>query len=743
MPRLLGALCASAAVAAIVPDVAFSQTAVPLPPLVVRSAPSRPAARVVTAPSRPVRTAATPARSSRVQPNAVTPGLPPTEASSSPTQASRGPSLTVPNTEQARTEVQRTPGAVEVVPDTQFKNSPAQTVKDILDWVPGVWAQPKWGDDTRLSIRGSGLSRNFHLRGIQLYMDGIPINTSDGYGDFQEIDPTAYRYVEVYKGANALRFGANSLGGAVNFVMPTGRDASLFESRLDAGSFGYLRGQASSGGAFGPADYFVTGAAQRADGYREHSWGHSERGSANFGYRFSPDFETRFYLNANMVRQRIPGEVTKDSALNSPRTAWTDNVINDWQRNLDTLRLANKSTLRLENTIIDFGVFGLDRHLMHPIFQWLDYRYHDYGSFARAVDDRIIGEHRNRFIIGYNIINGTINADQYVNIGGNKGAQLSSLLQRPENYSAYLENSYFVLPTVALVAGTQYLYAVRDQQVNFSLNGDVPGRSTFSLWSPKVGVLWDVDPKWQVFANISRSAEVPSFGESVAPNFLNPNFPNIPFFLIKPQTATTYEVGTRGRRPDYTWDVALYRAEIRNELQCFFSSFGNCNVTNADRTIHQGVEAGFGVSLYKGMWAFGHDPDRVWFNLAYTYNDFRYDRDVTFGDNRLPGAPPHYVRAELLYKHPSGFSVGPNIEWVPEAYFVDSANTLTTASYLLWGLKAAYDDGKHWSGYIEGRNLSDKAYIASTSIIDRADATSRLFNPGTGRAVYAGIRYRL
>jgi iron complex outermembrane receptor protein len=741
MSRLF-ALCAASAAIAALPEFAFSQSSVQLPPVVVQTTQPRSATRVASAPARPARAAPARVRSTPMQTTVAPTDTSGTQSRQTPTQASRGPSLTVPTTEQARIEVQRTPGAVEVVPDTQFKNSPAQSVKDILDWVPGVWAQPKWGDDTRLSIRGSGLSRNFHLRGIQLYMDGIPINTSDGYGDFQEIDPTAYRYVEVYKGANALRFGANSLGGAINFVMPTGRDASLFEGRIDAGSFGYLKGQASSGGALGPADYFITGAAQRSDGYREHSRGHSERGSANFGYQFSPDLETRFYLNANMVRQRIPGEVTKDSALNSPRTAWTDNAINDWQRNLDTLRLANKSTLRLENTVVDFGAFGLDRHLMHPIFQWLDYRYHDYGSFARAVDDRIVGERRNRFIIGYNIINGTINADQYVNIGGNKGAQLSSLVQRPENYSAYLEDSYFVLPTVAFVAGTQYLYAVRDQQVNFSLNGDVPGRSTYSLWSPKVGVLWDVDPKWQVFGNISRSAEVPSFGESVAPNFLNPNFPNVPFFLIKPQTATTYEVGTRGRRPDYTWDVAVYRAEIRNELQCFFSSFGNCNVTNADRTIHQGVEAGAGVSLYKGMLAYGPDPDRIWLNVAYTYNDFRYDHDATFGNNRLPGAPPHYVRTELLYKHPSGFSVGPNIEWVPESYFVDSANTLTTASYLLWNVKAAYDDGKRWSAYVEGRNLTGKAYIASTSIIDRADATSRLFNPGTGRAVYAGIRGR-
>src|SRR6185436_16791297 len=107
-----------------------------------------------------------------------------------------------------------------------------------------------------------------------------------------------------------------------------------------------------------------------------------------------------------------------------------------------------------------------------------------------------------------------------------------------------------------------------------------------------------------------------------------------------------YEIGTRGRRPDYSWDVALYRAEIRNELQCFFSSFGNCNVTNADRTIHQGLEVGVGASLFKGLLAYGNSPDRIWVNVAYTFSDFRYDNDPVFGNNYLPGAPPHYIRAE-------------------------------------------------------------------------------------------------
>ena len=196
------------------------------------------------------------------------------------------------------------------------------------------------------------------------------------------------------------------------------------------------------------------------------------------------------------------------------------------------------------------------------------------------------------------------------------------------------------------------------------------------------------------------------------------------------------------KRPDYAWEVALYRANIRNELQCLFSTFGNCNVTNADRTFHQGIEAGAGAAIFRDIFVGGPAPDKIWLNLAYTLNDFRFDRDPMFGNNILPGAPRHYLRAELLYKHPTGFYLGPNLEWVPQAYFVDSANTLITSAYAIWGVKSGFDNGGPFTGYIEARNIANKAYIASASIINQATPTSPLFEPGFGRAVYAGVRYR-
>src|SRR5262245_35401623 len=90
-----------------------------------------------------------------------TASAPPPSAPATPTGVApqRAGSLSVPSTGEAAAAINRTPGSVDVVPDTAYKGAtPAITVKDVLDYVPGVFAQPKWGEDTRLSIRGSGLS---------------------------------------------------------------------------------------------------------------------------------------------------------------------------------------------------------------------------------------------------------------------------------------------------------------------------------------------------------------------------------------------------------------------------------------------------------------------------------------------------------------------------------------------------------------------------------------------------------
>lgn len=643
--------------------------------------------------------------------------------------------LTVPGPAAAKQQLDQIPGGVAVVESERWRDAQATTLKDVLDYTPGVFAQPKWGEDTRLSIRGSGLARNFHLRGVTLLQNGMPLNNADGSGDFQELDPTAFRYVEVYKGANGLRYGANSLGGAINFVAWTGRDVGPLQGRADIGSYGFKRVQASGGGATEKLDGFVTGNWQQQNGFRDHSYGQSNRASGNVGAKLSDNAETRFYVNLADIDQKIPGSVDRATALNSPKTAAAVNKTLNYQRNMDSVRLSNRTVVDLGPTTLEFGGYYNAKHLIHPIYQYLDYEYRDYGVFSRLNDERAVGGMNNRFTLGINFGGGYLDGKNYVNLpGGKKGAQLSAAKDTSVNTLVYAENALEVVKNVEIIAGAQYQHALRDRQDKYAPAPDVSGGQDFDLFSPRIGVMWRVDPTWRVFAGVARSVEAPTLTEL--------NFTNATLSNTKPQKATTYEIGTRGERGDVTWDLTAYRSHLRDEFQFFDLGGGNIQVTNADKTIHQGVEAGLTWDFIKGLRVTGADPDKLTLNAAYTYSDFRFDGDPTWGNNDLPGAPRHYLRAEVLYKNPAGYYFGPNVEWVPQGYYVDNKNTESakTEAYALLGARAGYDLTEKVGLYVDARNLLDRKYIASASTAATASAASALYEPGTGRTIYFGLR---
>src|SRR5262245_33999800 len=143
--------------------------------------------------------------------------------------------------DEAREEIQRVPGGTGIVTESEIERTRAANLKDALEFVPGVMIRPRFGaaDESQLSIRGSGRRNNFHLRGANVLIDGFPYGNADGFSDFESLELLTTKRLEIYKGANALRFGGNTLGGAINLVSKTGADAGLFETRAEGGSFGY------------------------------------------------------------------------------------------------------------------------------------------------------------------------------------------------------------------------------------------------------------------------------------------------------------------------------------------------------------------------------------------------------------------------------------------------------------------------------------------------------------------------
>ena len=102
------------------------------------------------------------------------------EAEADPTIIVTAPELT----NEAEARVQKTAGGADVVSHQDYADKSIVSLRDTLAFSPGVYLQPRYGQEVRISLRGSGLSRGFHMRGLTLLQDGVPINLADDNGDF-------------------------------------------------------------------------------------------------------------------------------------------------------------------------------------------------------------------------------------------------------------------------------------------------------------------------------------------------------------------------------------------------------------------------------------------------------------------------------------------------------------------------------------------------------------------------------
>ncbi|TAJ51898.1 MAG: TonB-dependent receptor [Nevskiaceae bacterium] len=649
---------------------------------------------------------------------------------------------TTPSTQnslqEAREEVARTAGGAGLVDAADLRDQRAGTLADALSQATGVFAQSRFGSqEMRLSIRGSGLARTFHTRGISVLQDGVPLNLADGSGDFQSIDTLAADHIEVFRGANALQFGGSNLGGSVNFVTATGYTAGT-EARVEGGSFGYRRAYLQTGAVAGKLDGFASLGYYGSDGCREHSEQREFRFTSNLGLRLDSGIENRTFLTVTRSDSELPGNLTKAQLEADPRQANGGNRDSslDQRRDTKVLRLANKSVARTsDSALTELAVYAARKDLDHPIFPQLLQENYDYGVSLRLIETAPLFGHANRLVIGFNPQYGYTRGDSYVNLPGTRtrGARTDRYRQEAANLIAYAENQFGLSPDLTLVAGAQAVSARRSNDDQFIATGTLDGSydRTYRGFSPKIGALYQLAPKTQVYGNVAGSFEPPSFSETTVtlPGATAPAD-------NEAQRAVTYELGSRSQGQVWGWDLSIYHARIRSELlivQVETTSPGVFTgvTTNADHTIHQGVEAGLRVRPLS------------WLTLRLNglYNDFRYDGDAQYGDQRLPGVPQVQMKSELRGDFGKQF-VALTTESSGES-LVDMQGALKADSYNLFGLKAGGELLPRLGWFLEGRNLADEHYASTTGVIDtvRAGNTAQ-FLPGEGRSFYAGLEWR-
>ncbi len=111
-----------------------------------------------------------------------------------------------------------TPAAASVLTDDALHGGRQQLgLDEVLAGVPGVFAVNRYNfaQDLRLAIRGFGARANFGIRGVRIFIDGIPATTPDGQSSIDDIDLATLQRIEIIRGPAGALYGP-SAGGVLS-----------------------------------------------------------------------------------------------------------------------------------------------------------------------------------------------------------------------------------------------------------------------------------------------------------------------------------------------------------------------------------------------------------------------------------------------------------------------------------------------------------------------------------------------
>jgi iron complex outermembrane receptor protein len=698
----------------------------------------------------------------------------------------------IENVEDVKKELSKRPGSNILIEEKQIVESRQLNLNDVLQFAPGVRFQSRFGaDEGQFQIRGTSLRNNFHHRGINILINGIFFGDADGFSDFESIELQAYERIEVYKGANALRYGANSIGGAINFVPRTGYSASSLQMRAMGGSFGLVMGQVSSGKVTKPfkvgnmnatSDYYISASGNHQDGYQDHSQQGRQRVNANIGLQLGEHQELRAYFLQANVSESIPGSLTNAQLFENPQQSggktpgagpatgnfFACNLSNqacNYGRYYNLVRggvaYRNEFAAGQFFEVIPYYQY---QYLDHPIFQTIRQDNNNVGGEIRYNNSNRLFERNNRLVIGQQIRYGDQHQTRFVNISGNIGAMTQNAFLRTTYFGTYAEDQLDATDDLTIVVGGRWDYSGRQGNVqNFGPAG-APTQTQasvlqntrqplrhFDALNPKLGFVYRTTPASQVYFNASRAYEMPLNLELLS-SVNADGTANTGFLNLDAQRAWQFELGYRGTSPDkrYTWDLTVYDLEMQKELLA--SNINNQGTfQNANSTRHTGLEVGGAMVLTKGLFAKGGGTkdDSLQTRVAYTWSRFKFTDDVRGGTgysqliakdgNWVPGAPEHNLNVEARYDHPKGLWIAPNFEWVLSGFYTDNLNTVKNPAYFVLNLKSGWTISKNLTFFAEGRNLTDKTYAGAVVVNDQFN---RFANPGQGISGFAGLEWR-
>ena len=633
--------------------------------------------------------------------------------------------------------VEQSPFAITAVTREDIQPGRQQIgIDEALTRVPGVFFQNRYNlnQDLRIAIRGFGARAQFGQSGIRIAVDGIPLTTPDGTSQVDDLDMGSMGRIEVLRGPSAALFGT-AAGGAINIYSEAPAERPTLETRATAGDYGQRQLQLKASGTSGDLGYLASLRRQDLDGFRDHAQADSTTFNSTLRYRLDPTTEVTAVLAALDKTARDPGALTPAELAAGPRDrARQLNVDCGVRETAEQYRtgvvlrkdLGDGQSIRLRGYLLDRE---FDGRLPCPFVDHstFDRRYLGGGAEYRLAGTIAGRDHR--FVAGVELTAQEDDRERFdADSNGNRGALSQRQRESVDSVAVYLQDELALAETLSLRLSGRYEALDFKLSDGFLADGDNSGAIKFDEFTPMAGLLWSPTAWANLYANLSTSFETPSLNQlenPAGPGFLE---------ALEAQTSSNYEVGVKGLAGGrLRYEVALFRIDLEDELVPFEVA-GDVFFRNAGESTREGLEVAAEARISEGL--------RL--TVAYSYNDFRYDRfaanGARFDGNALPGVPETQLFAELAWRHPGGWYATWDLLRVGELYANDAnAAAARVDGYTVSNLRLGrrFQTGPLTvSPFLGINNLFDEAYFANVRVNQNFN---RFFEPAPERNVYGGL----
>jgi iron complex outermembrane receptor protein len=619
------------------------------------------------------------------------------------------------------------------------------SLKSTLNTIPGVQMDQSRPGESRIAIRGAGISAPWGIRDIKIYLNNIPITQANGVARIEAIDVSTIGRMEVIKGPASSIYGAG-VGGVIK-LKP--KMASYGQSSLEAngvaGSYGLTRLGATYRTGSDKFNALITYGNQTYDGYRRHS--HDKRHFFTGSFLFFPSQKQTVTVLVSRSRQdtQIPGELNAQQVAKNPRQAAKSSVDKQAGRHETWTRIGISQTYdfgsRISNTTSIFDSFY---KLDHPlVFAYLNNTLQRYGGRTLFTFKPYTGLAPVTFTVGGEYQSGFGDDNRFVNQNGTKGSLILNQRNTNTNYFLFAQAEVKLTHKTTLTAGVSFNNI--HYKVNDLLDHSTDGKDFNGVWAPRAALVHEFNKKIALRGSISVGFSPPGTNQM---KDANGNFrPE-----VQAEKGINYEIGARGGLlgDKLNYNIDVFSFQMKDQLVPQELGPGHRIYNNAGKTSKLGLEAA--LSYFWSNQASFINSIRPF--ISYAYSDFTFERyrilgpgsDViaNYSGNEITGISPHHLSAGLDVTAAPGFYLNATYYFRGKAP-INDANSVYNKAYSLLNAKIGYKSmlGRHFKIDINAgfKNMLNTRYSSHVALNASSHGNNlpAYYNPAPERNFYSGL----